>query len=110
SPVSLIVFGPAFDCEVDDVVAVSFVDNKQVNGKLDAIANGQKRYTLEEVLDRTEENLLREILARCNGVQSLAAKSAGLRDNTIHYKLSRHGLSKPKPRLRNTKKEKKTLH
>jgi len=110
SPVSLIVFGPAFDYEADDLIDISFVDKNQVNGKLEAMANGHKRYTFEEVLDRTEENLLREILVRCNGVQSLAAKSAGLRDNTIHYKLSRHGLSKPKPRPRNSKKENKTLH
>jgi two-component system response regulator HydG len=48
--------------------------------------------TLNEAVDALERRLIREALAACGGKVSDAARRLGIRPNTLHYKMKRHGL------------------
>lgn len=51
-----------------------------------------KAKTLDEHVSEFETALISQTLARCDGNKSKAARLLGLRPNTLHYKMIRHGL------------------
>jgi DNA-binding NtrC family response regulator len=55
-----------------------------------------KTKTLEEHVAEFEAAIIKETLERCDGNKSKAAKLLGLRPNTLHYKLARHGMGTSK--------------
>lgn len=50
--------------------------------------------SLDELVGAFEARLIEQTLERCNGNKSQAARLLGLRPNTLHYKLLRHGLTR----------------
>lgn len=58
-----------------------------------------KTKTLEEHVADFEAAIIKETLERCDGNKSKAAKLLGLRPNTLHYKLARHGMGTGKKKL-----------
>ncbi|MDA8362529.1 MAG: hypothetical protein M0Z84_01635 [Gammaproteobacteria bacterium] len=52
--------------------------------------------TLDDVLSDVEARLIEQALRQCGGNKSEAARMLGLRPNTLHYKLQRHGLMRDK--------------
>ena len=48
--------------------------------------------TLAAAIEALEGRLIREVLAACDGNISEAARRLGLRPNTLHYKMKRHGV------------------
>ncbi len=61
-------------------------------------SNGKTK-TLEVHVADFEAAIIRETLERCDGNKSKAAKLLGLRPNTLHYKLARHGMGVSKKKL-----------
>jgi len=61
-------------------------------------SNGKTK-TLEEHVTEFEAAIIKETLERCNNNKSKAAKLLGLRPNTLHYKLARHGMGTDKKKL-----------
>ncbi len=55
--------------------------------------------TLEEHVAEFEIALIRRTLERCDGNKSQAARLLGLRPNTLHYKMVRHGLTGDRRKL-----------
>lgn len=51
--------------------------------------------SLDEHVSEFEARLIVQTLERCDGNKSKTARLLGLRPNTLHYKLQRHGLSGP---------------
>lgn len=51
-----------------------------------------KTKTLEEYVTEFEAAIIKETLERCDDNKSKAAKLLGLRPNTLHYKMARHGM------------------
>ncbi len=54
------------------------------------------RRTLDEVLAEVEARLIEQALQQCRGNKSETARLLGLRPNTLHYRLQRHGLAAQK--------------
>lgn len=61
-------------------------------------SNGKAK-TLEEHVADFEAAIIKETLERCDGNKSKAAKLLGLRPNTLHYKLARHGMGTGRKKL-----------
>lgn len=61
-------------------------------------SNGKIK-TLEEHVADFEAAIIKETLERCDGNKSKAAKLLGLRPNTLHYKLARHGMGTSKKKM-----------
>ena len=61
-------------------------------------SNGKTK-TLEEHVADFEVAIIKETLERCDGNKSKAAKLLGLRPNTLHYKMARHGMGTNKKKL-----------
>ena len=59
---------------------------------LDPDVSATGDWTLEQVLAGIEARLIEQALRQCGGNKSEAARLLGLRPNTLHYKLQRHGL------------------
>jgi transcriptional regulator with AAA-type ATPase domain len=55
--------------------------------------------TLDEHVAEFEAELIRRTLEHCNGNKSKAARMLGLRPNTLHYKMVRHGLAGDRKKL-----------
>ena len=55
--------------------------------------------TLDEHVAEFEAELIRRTLEHCNGNKSKAARMLGLRPNTLHYKMVRHGLAGDRRKL-----------
>ena len=50
------------------------------------------------IVDRVERELISQVLAACNGVQTQAASRLGINRNTLHKKIKEYGLDKdPEP-------------
>jgi len=60
--------------------------------------NGKMK-TLEEHVADFEAAIIKETLKRSDGNKSKAAKLLGLRPNTLHYKMARHGMGTSKKKL-----------
>lgn len=58
-----------------------------------------KAKTLDEHVADFEMAIIKDTLERCGGNKSKAARLLGLRPNTLHYKLARHGLATDKKKL-----------
>ena len=46
------------------------------------------------VAERVERELIAQVMAECNNVQTKAAARLGINRNTLHKKLKEHGLEK----------------
>ncbi len=62
--------------------------------------NRDTSLNLDDLSSDFEKQLLAKTLEKCNGSQAAAAKALGIAQNTLHYKLSRHGLRKPQAKSR----------
>jgi hypothetical protein len=60
--------------------------------------NRDTSLNLDDLSADFEKQLLEKTLEKCNGSQAAAAKALGLAQNTLHYKLGRHGLLKSRPK------------
>jgi hypothetical protein len=61
--------------------------------------SNSKNKTLEEHVTEFEAAIIKETLERCNGNKTKAAKLLGLRPNTLHYKMARHGIGTTKKKM-----------
>jgi len=66
--------------------------------------NRDASLNLDDLSTDFEKRLLVKTLERCNGSQAAAAKALGIAQNTLHYKLSRYGLLKQRPKKRVNRK------
>jgi DNA-binding protein Fis len=53
--------------------------------------------TFDEQVSKLEVQLIRQALAQCGGSKSEAARLLGLRPNTLHYKMEKHGITVEPP-------------
>lgn len=58
-------------------------------------ANGAGSVSLDDLVAEYESRIIRQTLERCQGNKSRTARLLGLRPNTLHYKLARHGIGAP---------------
>lgn len=71
--------------------------NKDASGLSSNLSHSTgKVKTLEDHVSDFEATIIKETLERCDGNKSKAAKLLGLRPNTLHYKMARHGMGSAK--------------
>ena len=64
-----------------------------VQDAFDALHDGA---TLDTLMASYETKLIEEALRRCDGNKAQAARTLGLRPNTLHYKVTRFGIEPKK--------------
>lgn len=93
---------------VERIVAISAKDEKiikadkirkEMKNELKGIYEYPSEYgtnrSLNELLSRMEENLLRQALVNCRWNQTKAARSLKIPEQTLRYKMSKYGINKP---------------
>lgn len=78
---------PLLKACVFDALAAKTPNTEGIN-----LTETAKVHTLEDHVNELEIKIIRDTLKRCDGNKSKAARLLGLRPNTLHYKMMRHGL------------------